>query len=430
MANVKMGLVGAAYTHRSVAIDGQELVNLYPEVQDPSSKAVSALIGTPGLELYITVTSGTGPCRGMYVTGKGRWFGVWGTSVVEIARGAAIEIGTIGTIIGRVGMVDNGNQLIVADGRNGYIYDLSTWSDAQTGQYHNAGTWAQIIAGEVTLNITGTADPVIVDSEFPGGPSVVFKDGFFVAQRPNTGQFAVSRSYDGNVWDASFYATAEGSPDNLVTILKTNNELWLFGSGTTEVWFTTGDATFPFQRINGAWFDVGTDAISSPASNNNILFWLGSNDVGHGSIWMASGYMPTRISTHAIEYQISLLPRIDDAIGWCYQEEGHQFYVLTFPSGDKTFVYDISTQMWHERSSYNIVPHAWRARYHALVDGVNYVGDDTDGKIYKMNLNLYTENGNPIRRVRTFPHTHAQRKRMFFREFEIDMEKGVGLQAN
>jgi len=62
---------------------------------------------------------------------------------------------------------------------------------------------------------------------------------------------------------------------------------------------------------------------------------------------MMNGYVPTRISTHAVENTL-VNQKIDDAIAWTYQLEGHECYVISFPSLDLTWVYDISTTMWHK----------------------------------------------------------------------------------
>jgi len=401
-------------------------MNLYPEINQSSSKTVLCLLGCPGYVAFTTMT-GTGGCRGLYVTGAGHFFGVRGSVLNEIlSDGRVVDRGHLVTLTDRVSMADNGNQLLITDGKYGYILDLQDWTDAATGKVHDAGTFAVITDGDV--DILGNT----VASEFPGSTHVVFKDGFFVGNKPGTGQFQVSRAYDGETWDASFYSTAEGSPDSLKSIVRTNNELWLFGSRTAEVWYTTGESDFPFQRINGAFIDVGTEALYSPASNGPSVFWLGSNTEGHNTVWMSQGFSPVRISTHAIEYLLGQMVRTDDAVGFCYQQEGHHFYVLTFPTGDKTVVYDMTTGMWHERGFWDIVYakyHRIKANAHAFFNRQNYVGVHDGGGIYRLDLSTYKDVGNAVlRAVRTFPHVHAEKKRVIFRKLEIDMEVGTALQ--
>jgi len=64
------------------------------------------------------------------------------------------------------------------------------------------------------------------------------------------------------------------------------------------------------------------------------------------------GYKPNRISTHAVEQSL-LNQYIDDAIAWTYQLEGHECYVVTFPTIDITWCYDTASQMWHKMLAWN-----------------------------------------------------------------------------
>jgi hypothetical protein len=225
-----------------------------------------------------------------------------------------------------------------------------------------------------------------------------------------------------------FY-TAEGTPDNLKTIATIRNELWLIGDISTEVWYMSNTVGNPFVRSN-AFINNGTVASDSVVTNGNNLFWLGSSAAGHGQVWMTNNYQPIKISTNSIDHDIESLPNIQDAQGFCYTQEGHEFYVLSFNAGNKTLVYDLSTQEWHERAYWDSSKAKFE-RYlpntHCLFSGVNYVGDYRNSNIYSLDLNTYTDNGNIVRRVRTGPHVHDDRRRLYFREFEIDIERGVGV---
>jgi len=226
------------------------------------------------------------------------------------------------------------------------------------------------------------------------------------------------------------YATAEGSPDNLVAIATIHNELWLVGSETTEVWYNNGQPGFPFQRIHGDFFNNGTIAPHSVVNNGSNLFWLGSSAGGHGMVFMANGYQPAKISSNSIDFEIENLKNIQDAIGWCYTQNGHEFYVLSFIQGNRTFCYDVSTNEWHERAYYNPTT-GKNERHRAICEtfafGKCYVGDRVNQNIYELALDDYTDNGDIVRRVRTGPHIHSDRKRLFYKEFEVDIERGVGL---
>lgn len=305
-----------------------------------------------------------------------------------------------------VSMADNGNQMMIVDGDHGYIYDMST----------NLVT-------------------IISHVDFPDYCShVKFINGRFVINVTNSVQFNLywSDLYDGNTWNPLSVASAEYFADRLVAMEKANNQLWLFGTSTTEVFYDTGDADQPFQRVSGACFDNGTSAPHSPASTGNIVLWLGSNAQGQGIVWMATGYQPQRVSDHAIEYLLQSTPRIDDAIGFCYQQDGHSFYVLNLPTANRTLVYDITTNRWHERSTYNNVTDRDDRHVgicHCYAFNRNLIGSRNDGKIYTLSKEAYTDYGRIIRRERTSPHVYNENKRVFYKSFELDIEKGQGLVA-
>lgn len=394
---------------------------MYPEIEDGRSKSVTALIGSPGLRVYCDLRTAqsdlTGNIRGLHMTSTGRCYAVCRQTLFEIKRdGSAIKIGDIETPSGPVGMADNGeavallngtgiegDQLFVTDGKNGHVWQMSTG--------------IQLSMSSVYKQIKGT--------------SVVFMNGRFIVNRPDTGQFYYSGLYNGTSWGGDDYYTAEGSPDNLISIKKTNNELWLIGELTTEVWYDTGSvdgAGKPvFRRIQGAFIDIGTVASNSVASIGSSIFWIGSNTRGIGSVWMNSGLNPLRISTHAIEQLISKMPKISDAIGYCYQQEGHQFYVLNFLTANKTFVFDNLTGQWHQRAYYdenaNILLSHRVIAAGSVFDTV-LCGDHSDPLVYEFRLDKYTDNGAKILRRRTFPHVASQQNYVFFHELEVEMEKG------
>jgi hypothetical protein len=241
-----------------------------------------------------------------------------------------------------------------------------------------------------------------------------------------------------NIWILQFYsgstawATAESSSDPIQTIASIHGELWLVGTQTTEVWASVSNTTgFPFQRLNGGIINNGTVAKNSVTTNGSVIFWLGSSAQGHGQVWASEGYQPSKISTPAIDFMIEAIDSvIEDAIGWCYTQEGHNFYVLTFPTANKTLVYDLASQEWHERGYWNDPLGKFdchRAYTTAFAFDKVYVGDRELGKIYELSLDTYTDDGAIVRRVRTGPHIHEDRKRVSYKSFELDVERGQGL---
>lgn len=394
--------VGASYTARSKTFDAQRCVNLYPEVSQSGpgpSKSVVALIGTPGLALWATLAGGG--VRGLIRFTSAIAIAVCGTNVYKLTpAGVATLIGTISAGTDPVGMASNGTVVMLVAGAKGYVVNP------------NAGTVIQI------------ADP-----DFVGADTVDFIDGYFVFNQPGTGRFQITSLYSTDI-DPLDFATAEGSPDNLLSLIVDHRELWLFGENSTEVWFNSGNADFPFERIQGAFIEQGCAAKFSVAKMDNTVFWLTADNRGQGTVQKAAGYQPQRISTHALEFAIAGYARIDDAVAYTYQQEGHSFYVLSFPTANKTWAYDASTNLWHERawrdpSDASIDRH--RAQCHMAFAGENIVGDWQNGNLYRLDLDTFTDNGAFIPRVRACSHLSADYKWQFFSALQIDMEPGVGL---
>jgi hypothetical protein len=151
-------------------------------------------------------------------------------------------------------------------------------------------------------------------------------------------------------------------------------------------------------------------------------------------VWRANGYQPVRVSNHAIEYAIGKYPTITDAIGYAYQEAGHTFYVLSFPTAQKQWVYDCATQVWHERARWNGTHYEmWRAVDHCYCFGKHLVGDWSgavvDGavmtNIYVSSIDILTDNGLEIRRARRAPHVSTEQEWIHHRALQIDVEVGV-----
>ena len=208
---------------------------------------------------------------------------------------------------------------------------------------------------------------------------------------------------DGLTWDILDFSTVDGSPDALVSMIVDHNEIWLFGTQSVEVWYYNGDPDFPFARIQGAFNEIGCAAAYSVAKLDNGLFWLGADARGQGIVYRSNGYTGTRISTHAIEFAIAQYGNISDALAYTYQQEGHSFYVLTFPSANATWVYDVATQAWHERASWeNSHFNRHRSNCQMAFNSEVIVGDFVNGNIYAFDLDVYDDNGQLQRWLRSW----------------------------
>jgi hypothetical protein len=393
------GFIGPSYTLRSVNVDCQRCINLYPEIDEIGTgkeREVAALIGTPGLSLLATV--GAGPIRGEWYSSTGRLFVVSGNTLYEVdSSWAATSRGTLITSVGQVSIADNGLQLVIVDGANGYALTLATNAFAQ-----------------------------IVDPNFPGADIVVYQDGYFIFNKPNSAQFFISGIF-AVTFDAADVAVLKADPNDIVGLISDRRDLWLFSKQTAQVFFNSG-ATFPFEPVQGAFIEYGCAAKFSIAKTDDSVFWLAKTPQGGGTVLMAKGYQPQRISTHAVELAIQGYSDISDATAYTYQDNGHHFYVLNFPTGNATWVFDTTTSLWHERAYLNngsLDRH--RAGSHAFAFNTHIVGDYSSGNIYSMDLDHYLDNGSPILRERTAPHISQDMLRNFHHLFQLDIETGTGL---
>ena len=148
------------------------------------------------------------------------------------------------------------------------------------------------------------------------------------------------------------------------------------GETSSEVWIDAGLFPFPFQRIPGTNTQHGIAAPFQYARIGNSFAYVSRNIRGQAQIMMMNGYVPTRISTHAVENTL-VDQYIEDAIAYTYQLEGHEVYVVSFPTLDLTWAYDISTGMWHKWLSVDNqnVFHRHRSNCQANFQNMNLVGD-------------------------------------------------------
>ena len=396
---MKTPILGSAYVARSVNAADNQMINLFPELVPEGGKEPAFLQRAPGLRLLATL--GNGPVRGLWTYG-GYGYAVSGSKLYQIdTTWTAVEKGTVAGS-GPVSMVDNGTQLFIAANGPSYIYNTSTNVFAQ-----------------------------ITDPDFPGAVTVGYLDGYFVFNPPNSQQVWVTSLLDGLSVDPLDFASAEGSPDGLVALIVDHREVWLFGTNSVEVWYDAGTADFPLQRIQGAFNEIGCAAAYSVAKLDNGLFWLGSDARGRGIVYRANGYNGQRISTHAVEWHIQQYGNLSDAIGYTYQQDGHAFYVLIFPSANTTWVYDVATQAWHERAGWHngeFTRH--RSNCQMSFNNEIVVGDYQNGNIYAFDLDVYADNGQIqrwLRSWRAIPTGQNTLLRTTHHSLQLDCETGVGL---
>jgi hypothetical protein len=343
-------------------------MNAYAEIMEQrQGKSMMTVYRAPGLKLWQTLP-GSGPVRGLYyAASQDHVYAVQGTTLYDVGPTGVVQArGTLSSSTGPVHMDENRVDLAIADG-----------------------------AARYSLTFADNTFAANTSVSFTAADRVGFLDGYFVYLHSGDQDFFWSDLYSTDVQDLS-HRPAEGRPDPLVSLLVPQREVWLFGTETTQPFYSTGDPDDPFGPIGSVFIAHGTVAAQSPAIAGETVIWLSRNREGQGLVVQASGQSARPVSTHAVAEAIQRYSRLDDAIGWAQQQEGHLFYWLTFPTAKATWVLDLVTGLWHERGWRNpatgfIERH--RANCYTFGFGKHLVGDYENGKIYALDMDTYSDAG-------------------------------------
>lgn len=296
-----------------------------------------------------------------------------------------------------------------------------------------AGTYtisnSQTVGSSTMYGLNWTVLPAS-DGAFVGGSTVEVVDNYFIYNKPDS-QLWGATDLLSILSDPLSYGAKDGSPDDLVTIIVDRREVYLLGEMSSEVWIDIGAVPFPFQRIPGTSTQQGIAAKFSAARMGNSFAYVSRNNRGEATIVRMNGYIPERISTHAVENTL-VGQNVSDALAWTYQLNGHEVYVVTFPSiGENglTWAFDNTTGLWHKWLYTNNQNEYERHRGNccSFFNQQVLVGDYENGKLYRVSLSEYTDDGQLVRRLRRCPHITSDLQRQYFHELQIQFEPGVGL---
>ncbi|MCP3683937.1 MAG: hypothetical protein GY861_14735 [bacterium] len=416
---MELPLASSSQEVRAGEVSSERLVNWYAE---QGGKSRFSIKPTPGLDSFSSLTPALGDgIRGMHSLGftsggNQQMFAVAGNSLYGFTEaGVSSLMGTLSNTNDTIFFADNGAPTATAGDK--MIYNISDVNDAS------------LIGGEIMTLSTGTIAGIV---DYPGG-APVWMDGYMVAPEPETNRVYVSAINAPQTWNGEFLP-AQASPGEVVRVLRNARDLWIMKVDGTEVWQNVGNADFPFAPIQGAESDIGTITADSVSQTHDHIFWVSQSQEGKGMVWMNQGYVPQRISTSAVEVAMAEMTSISDVKTFCYQNEGHIFFVMNFSTDEQTWVYDMTTGLWHERSYHNKdaiagnnTAERWRPEYQAVMNGVTYVGDYDLNELYELSETAYLDDTASIIRICETPNVHAERKRVFFPDIELDMERGVGL---
>ena len=403
------GFVGGAYEAPSITQDAQALINWYPEVDPtkaPGERGVIALYPTPGFFGRVYFGAAV-EIRAMWVIPGGqKLYVVAGSGLYEVNTSyVGVLVGTLATSSGAVSISDNGTSLYLSDGPTRYYY---TWG---------TGTFA-----------------TIADGAFTGASRVDQVDNYIIYFQPNGNQWSAT-DIGAVTTSALSFGRKDSASDNIVTGIANKREVFILGERTSEVWTDAGLFPFPFQKLAGTNMQHGCAAPLSLARLGESFAFLSRDDRGQNVVVMMNGYIPGRISTHAVESAISKYSVVSDAVGFSYQQGGHEFYMLTFPTADETWCYDLASNLWHKRARRSLdgVLHRDRANCSAFFNGEVLVGDYESGLVYAASLTTFYDYqdgasvGNLVPRIRRCRHITADLNRVYHHELQIQFQPGVGL---
>lgn len=385
-----------SYKSQSLPVSAQRALNVYAEREPEDAKTPVAMLMPPGITTFATV--GIGPIRGLWQL-NGLLYAVSGSelySIDETGTGTLLGTGIVSGGSNAVSMTDNGTQLIIVNGQDGFTYSV------------------------------GSGFAKITDVNFHSANTVIYFDGYFILDWAGTRKFFFSNLLDGTTYSSLDFITAMVQTGRVLTTANLKENLLVFCETCIETWYNSGDVNTPFRRYNGATIERGLGAPKAVVKDDNTVFFLGNDII----FYRIDEVLPTRVSTHAIEHEWQNYSTIDDAYCFSYTRGGHKFITVVFPTENKTWVYDPSTQVWHERESFSssyVGQGRWRGNCHNLCYAKNMIGDANSGHIGYLDETVMTEFGDPVVSEITSPPIHKDRKRLFMLNLELDIETGVGL---
>lgn len=395
MVTVPINLTGGTYKHKSLALSAQTTRNFWPQKQsDQKSKSPYVLESYPGKLLFGTQTGGTD--RGMFEH-LGIVYKVTGTTLYTVAStGVHTSRGTIpGT--GRCLFAPIGTFIVIEQGTTRYLWN-----------------------GAVVAAITD------VDLEAGTGIASINNQMIYGGQN---GRFGVSDVGDATSINGLNYATAEADADALVRPYTFGQVLYLMGDRTIELWWNSGQGNPPFDRFEGGIVRSGLAALYSAANDSDQIYFL-SNDYQVYALRGGASSVINAISTQPMAREFRSYSIVTDAIGYCLNLDGQWIYILTFPTANKTWAYPAGGE-WFEVSS-GVMGGRDISNSYVFAFGKHLVADYQNGNIYELSDTTYTDNGDPIVRIRDTAPLHgglfnAPGKEIEMSRFELIMQKGVGI---
>jgi hypothetical protein len=421
----RFGFCGPSYTSQSPNADDERLCNLYLEQIEGQGKSQFALYPFGGLKISQTLSDS--PVRAFSLP--------FAPGFLQIVSGTSLYIQQAigGTTFGPNALINDGfpAQLVLPSGATAGAVGMS---GLQYFVYESVGhtlTFPTISGHENNIS------------------NILYCQGFYVATVNGTNQFYVSSALAPETWPGANTALIQVFPDAIIGAIENQGFIWFFGRTASCVYYLSGNTPVVFDYQPGSLMEQGCIARFSVAKLDNSVFWIGQDSRGYGMVWRANGYTPQRVSNHAVEFAMQSYATITDAVAYTFQDQGHSFYQVNFPSANDgrgaTWVYDVATGNWAERTFLDPADgkeYMHRSQCHTTVEDetsgqiIHIVGDPKSGNVYQMKIPTYDAGtgqwdfaddfGNPLQRIRRSPYISTEKEWIVHREFQLDMETGLG----
>ncbi len=401
-----LDLLTQDYASKSVDQNQARLINMYLEPDQSKGKFQIVAYPTPGLTLFgdtsqANVRAMLSYNNVLYVV-SGNKFGSVASDGTFTQLGSNLSTSTgFAKIVSITGGSDTNNQIMIIDGTNGYTYNIDT----------------------------STATFPIADTDFPQDAiDITSQDDYTMVANASSIKWNLSNLADTTTWAALDFASKISRPDNLVSLLSHKSRLWLFGNRTIEVWYNSGNADFPFEKVGDVLLNYGLAAKEAKVMCNDTLFVLTQSENGGYQFMQFVDFTPQRLpGTLAREAQVKAMTTVNDCRAYAYSIDGHDFIDWQFPTEGVTFTYDVTTGVWLDRQSYNGASYGrFLGNCHAFCYGKSLIGDYNSGKIYTQSTSVFQENSVQIRRMFVSPPLYKDGKRIYIHRLQIDVETNVG----
>lgn len=396
-------IFGEGTYSKSAVVTRQRRLNVYFELRKDKDKTPVACYGTPGLVQKFQLSTPLNlPVRAMLGTQSGLYIAAYNQFQSVSGSGSALFTGSLGTSAGQCSIATNaGNtQVVIVDGSVGYLYTPG------------ASTFAALPAS------------------FPNGAkTITYVSNFFVAEQPGSQNFWVSNANDGSTWNALAFAAASAYSDQILAVDNLSGILLTFSQQHMEFWQATGASPQPFTPIQSAANEYGIAAIFSRGHVNQTIIFLAQNREGQAQFVQVNGFNAQVISDPDIDSLVNGFSTYSDAVALVYGADNHKFYQVTFPTANRSFLYDTISGIWSEvqtGSSVNPVRHTGNlSTYYA---GQTLISDYATNRIYTLSPTTYTDNGTTIAREIITRHILSNFDRIRISSLYLDFETGVGLE--